>query len=111
MSFSKVCTLDDVWEGEMAAFTVNGHEIVLVCADGGEIRAFQGVCPHQDIALVEGRFDGRKLICRAHLWQFDAESGKGINPEDCALASYPVRVEDEDIFVSTEGVEPLFAHT
>ncbi|MEB4590693.1 Rieske 2Fe-2S domain-containing protein [Candidatus Thiothrix sp. Deng01] len=111
MSFTRVCTLDDVWEGEMAAYTVNGHEIVLVCADGGEIHAFQGVCPHQDIALSEGKFDGKKLICRAHLWQFDAETGKGINPEDCALANYPVRVEGEDIFVSTEGVEPLFAHT
>lgn len=111
MSFTRVCTLDDVWEGEMASYSVNGHEIVLVCADGGEIRAFQGVCPHQDIALAEGKFDGKKLICRAHLWQFDAATGKGINPEDCALASYPVRVEGEDIFVSTEGVEPLFAHT
>ena len=111
MSFSKVCTLDDVWEGEMAAYTVNGHEIVLVCADGGEIKAFQGVCPHQDIALIEGNFDGKKLICRAHLWQFDAATGKGINPEDCALANYPVRVEGETIFVSTEGIEPLFAHS
>ena len=41
MSFTKVCTVDDVWEGEMAPFTVNDHEIVLVCAEGGEIAAFQ----------------------------------------------------------------------
>jgi toluene monooxygenase system protein B len=27
MSFTKVCTVDDVWEGEMAPFTVDGHEI------------------------------------------------------------------------------------
>lgn len=111
MSFDKVCTLDDVWEGEMAPYTVNGHEIVLVCADGGEIKAFQGVCPHQDIALCEGKFDGKKLICRAHLWQFDARTGKGINPDDCALAVYPVRIEGDDILVQTDGVEPLFAHS
>ena len=111
MSFTKVCTLDDVWEGEMAPFTVNGHEILLVCAEGGEIKAFQGVCPHQDIALAEGKFDGKKVICRAHLWQFDAGTGKGINPDDCALACYPIRVEGEDVLISTEGVEPLFAHS
>jgi toluene monooxygenase system ferredoxin subunit len=111
MSFSKVCTLDDVWEGEMAPYTVNGHEILLVCAKGGEIKAFQGICPHQDIALSEGKFDGQKLICRAHLWQFDACTGKGINPADCALAEYPIRIEGEDIFVSTEGIQPLFAHS
>lgn len=111
MGFTKVCTVDDLWEGEMGAYTVNDHEILLVCADGGAIKAFQGVCPHQDIPLAEGRFDGKKLICQAHLWQFDAGTGKGINPDDCALAEYPVKVEGEDILVDTEGVEPLFAHT
>ena len=111
MSFTKVCTVDDLWEGEMEAFTVDGHEVLLVCAEGGEIKAFQGICPHQDIALVEGKFDGKKLICRAHLWQFDASSGQGINPDDCALAAYPVRLDGDDVYVSTEGIEPLFAHS
>ena len=111
MSFTKVCSLDDLWEGEMEAFTVNQQEILLVCAEGGEVKAFQGICPHQDIPLVDGKFDGTKIICRAHLWQFDACTGKGINPEDCALAEYPVKVDGEDILVETDGVEPLFAHT
>lgn len=111
MSFTKVCTMDDLWEGEMESFSVNGHEILLVCADGGQVKAFQGICPHQDIPLVEGSFDGQKVICRAHLWQFDAGTGKGINPEDCALAEYPVKVDGDDILVDTVGVEPLFAHT
>ena len=95
MSFTKVCSLDDLWEGEMEAFTVNQQEILLVCAEGGEVKAFQGICPHQDIPLVDGKFDGTKIICRAHLWQFDACTGKGINPDDCALADYPVRIDGE----------------
>jgi len=111
MSFTKVCTVDDLWEGEMEPFTVNGHEILLVCAEGGNVKAFQGICPHQDIPLAEGKFDGQKIICRAHLWQFDACSGKGINPDDCALAEYPVKLNGDDILVDTEGVTPLFAHT
>lgn len=32
MGFTKVCTVDDLWEGEMEAYTVNGQEILLVCA-------------------------------------------------------------------------------
>ena len=94
--FTKVCTLDDVWEGEMEAFSVNGHEVLLVCGEGGEI---------------EGKYDGKSLICRAHLWQFDVRDGKGINPDDCALATYPVRIEGEDVLIATQGVEPLFAHS
>lgn len=111
MSFTKVCTVDDLWEGEMEPFTVNGHEILLVCAEGGELKAFQGICPHQDIPLSEGKFDGKKVICRAHLWQFDACTGKGINPDDCALAEYPVRLNGDDILVETDGVTPVFAHS
>ncbi len=111
MGFTKVCTVDELWEGEMGAYTVNGQEILLVCADGGEFKAFQGICPHQDIPLAEGKFDGTKLICRAHLWQFDAFTGQGINPDDCALAEYPVKVVGDDILIETEGVTPLFAHT
>lgn len=111
MSFTKVCSLDDVWEGEMEAFSVNGHDVLLVCTEGGDIKAFQGICPHQDIPLIDGKFDGTKIICRAHLWQFNACNGKGINPDDCALAQYPVKVEGEEVFVETEGVTPLFAHT
>jgi len=111
MSFKKVCTLDDLWEGEMESFNIEGQEILLVCAEGGDIKAFQGICPHQDIPLIEGKFDGQKIICRAHLWQFDACTGKGINPDDCALAEYPVRMDGEDVLVETEGVEALFAHS
>ena len=111
MAFVKLCKLEDLWEGEMESFEVDGVEILVVWPTDGEIVAFQAVCPHQDIPLVEGKFDGKSLICRAHLWQFDIADGKGINPSDCALAVYPVRVEGDDVLVCTEGVEPLFAHT
>ena len=111
MGFKKVCTRDDLWEGEMESFDVDGQEILLVCAEGGDIKAFQGICPHQDIPLVEGSFDGQKIICRAHLWQFNACNGKGINPDDCALAEYQVKLDGDDVLVETVSVTPLFAHT
>ncbi|WP_114811578.1 Rieske 2Fe-2S domain-containing protein [Paraburkholderia kururiensis] len=111
MKFQKVCTLDDLWEGEMTEAEVDGHVIVLVRPEGGEPRAFQGICPHQDIPLVEGKFDGRVLMCRAHQWTFDANTGKGINPGDCRLAEYAVKIDGDDVLVAVEGVEPLFAHS
>jgi toluene monooxygenase system ferredoxin subunit len=111
MAFVKLCNLDDVWEGEMQAFQIEDHEILVVGLEGGEMKAYQGVCPHQDIALVEGKFDGKILICRAHQWVFDAATGIGLNPGDCRLATYPIQIVDNEVFINTEGVQPLFAHT
>ena len=111
MGFKKKWTLDYIWEGEMESCNVDGQERLLVCAEGGDIKACQGMCPHQDIPLVEGKFDGKKVICRAHLWQFDACTGKGINPDDCALAEYPVKLDGDDVLIQTDGIEPLFAHS
>lgn len=109
VSFTRVCSLDDLWEGEMESFVVDEQEVLLLCLPGGEVRAFQGVCPHQDIPLIEGSFDGTRLVCRAHQWVFDADSGIGVNPGNCRLAEFPVRLDGDDVHVDTAGITPLFA--
>jgi len=111
VAYVKVCKVDDLWEGEMESFEVNGREVLVVWPNDGSICAFQGICPHQDIPLIEGKFDGKNIICRAHQWVFDGSNGKGLNPSDCRLAEYPVKVEGEDVLIETEGVDPLFAHS
>ncbi|RTL51201.1 MAG: 2Fe-2S ferredoxin [Rhodocyclaceae bacterium] len=111
MAFEKLCTLDDIWEGDMDSFDLGDTEILLVWPMGGEIKAYQGVCPHQDIPLSEGKFDGKTIMCKAHQWTFDANSGRGINPGDCKLAQYPVKVEEENVLVETSGITPLYAHS
>jgi len=96
----------------MAGFeTTDGTEVLLVHVDGGELKAFQNICPHQHFELTDGTLDGNVLTCRAHLWQFDMNSGKGVNPDDCALAVYPLKVDGDDVFVDVDGIEPLHSHT
>ncbi len=108
MSFTKVCTLDDVWEGDMESFEVDGNEILIVVMDGGKVIATQAVCPHQNFDLVEGDLKGKVLTCRQHLWQFDVETGKGINPDHAEIAMYPVKVENDEIFVDVTNAKPIF---
>lgn len=93
----------------MAPFEAEGHMLLLVNVEGGEVHAYQGMCPHQQIALADGHFDGKEITCKAHQWVFDGVNGKGINPDDCRLAKYPVKVEGEDVLVDTDGIVPLFS--
>ncbi|MCF4167018.1 Rieske 2Fe-2S domain-containing protein [Zavarzinia compransoris] len=105
--FHMVCDLDEVWEGEVAEFEVAGHDVLIVHRAGGEVVALQALCPHQDISLAEGGFENGVLTCRAHLWQFDSATGAGLNPTDCRLARYPLRVVDGKVQISVEGVVPF----
>ena len=106
VNFTKVCDLDDLWEGEMEAYDVGNHEVLVVRLSEKEVAAYQGICPHQTISLAEGTLEDDVLTCRAHLWQFDIRTGRGVNPEDCRLAIYPVKIEDGAVLVSTEGITP-----
>lgn len=87
-----------LWDGEMESFDVDGAEVLVVKVDG-QVRAYDGICPHQSASLVEGELDAGVLTCRVHEWQFDALTGEGVNPKDSSLAPHDVRVSDGMICV------------
>lgn len=94
-----VATLDDLWEGEMIDVQVGNELILLVHLAGGDVRAYQGQCPHQQTTLANGKLEGRILTCAAHSWQFDLSTGQGVNPESSRLGRYDVKIEDDAISV------------
>lgn len=89
----------DLWEGDMTAVQIGATNVLLMNVDG-TVRAYRNRCPHQEWALDEGDFEDGTLTCAHHLWEFDALSGRGVNPADCALTGYPVKIEDGHIWVS-----------
>ena len=45
MAFKKACTLDDIWEGDMETFDVDGTEVLLVHVKGEGISRGPGTVP------------------------------------------------------------------
>lgn len=86
----------DLWEGDLVAAEVGGEPVLVVHHLDGSWAAFQGVCPHQDIPLVDGDWDpdSRALMCVGHNWEFDLATGEGLNPAGCRLYRYPVEAAD-----------------
>ena len=99
LEWTAVANLDDLWEGEMADVQVEDELILLVHLTGGDIRAYQGYCPHQKTPLAQGKLEGGVLACAAHSWQFDLSTGQGVNPKNCQLDRYDLKIEDAVIFV------------
>jgi len=85
---------DALWDGEMESFDVGDDEVLVVKVDG-QIRAYDGICPHQSQSLVEGDLEGGILTCRAHEWQFDVRTGQGVNPRDTCLLRHDARVSSD----------------
>jgi toluene monooxygenase system ferredoxin subunit len=111
MPYQIVCGVDDLWEGDMDTREVDGKEVLLVWPEDGALAAYQPLCPHQGVPLIEGKFDGKTLVCRAHQWIFDGHTGKGINPSDCKLATFPLRIEDGKVLVDLDVEVRTFTHT
>ncbi|MBM2810002.1 MAG: bphF [Chloroflexi bacterium] len=84
-----------------------GNEVVLLANVGGEIHAIGAWCPHQGTALALGTLRENALSCWAHLWRFDVRTGDAIWPPMARvvpgyrLRVYPVRVEGDNVLVST----------
>jgi toluene monooxygenase system ferredoxin subunit len=101
--WTAVTTLDDLWDGEMAPYTVDGVDVLLINS-GGNIVAFEDKCPHAANPLSTGTLDDEELTCAAHSWTFDPLTGAGRNPANTCLKRYAVKVEDENILVDLTAV-------
>ena len=94
-----VIELDEIWEGELVTCQVDGIAVLFVNIDG-DVHAFLDKCPHAGTPLNRGLLEGRVLTCATHHWQFDVvDGGVGVNPKNCRLISYPVRIEDGKVLV------------
>lgn len=102
--FTKVTSLDDLWEGEMLPVTVDGVEVLLVHS-AGQIAAFEDKCPHVANPLSTGTLDGDQLSCAAHQWTFDVRDGKGRNPATSCLKRFALQVSDDQVYVNVHQVE------
>jgi toluene monooxygenase system ferredoxin subunit len=104
VSFRRVADAASLWPGEMRGLVVDTTKVLLVNV-GGTVVAYEDSCPHRGVALSLGTFEAASctLTCGMHLWQYDACTGKGVNPRGVALRRLPMKVEDDGIWVEVDG--------
>jgi toluene monooxygenase system ferredoxin subunit len=107
-----LCRAAEVPENGLKECEAEGGLKVVVANAGGEFFGFQAICPHQEVPLCEGLFDGSVLTCHMHLWQWDVRTGAALGIAEAPLQRYPVALEGDSLYLggddSAIGASELF---
>ena len=103
MARKLLCRTGDVPANGLKECELEDGMKLLVANSGNEYFAVQATCPHQEVALCEGMYDGSVLTCHQHLWQWDIRTGAPMGIAEAPLERYDVTVEGDAIFVDAQG--------
>lgn len=101
--FTKVATVAELPPaGEAREFEVNGRTICIAHTEEG-CSALDNVCVHRGGPLGQGVVDGNKIICPWHGWTFDVNTGAATFDSKVRVATYPMKIEGDDVMVAFES--------
>ena len=99
----RACALSDLPEEGAVRVVLDGTPLC-VARSGGEVFAISDVCSHADVSLSEGDVEDGTVECWLHGSRFDLRTGAPTGlPAVKPIATYPVTVEGDDVFVKLES--------
>jgi nitrite reductase/ring-hydroxylating ferredoxin subunit len=100
-----VCRTGDLLQKSTYVFNPDSSEQIVLFKTEKGIFATENRCPHAGAFLHEGRVKNKTLTCIWHGWKFDLENGKCLNEEWADLKTYPVEIENNEIFVLVDSLD------
>ena len=88
----------------MIGVAVEGTPVLLINVEG-IVHAYVDACPHLGTPLSRGSLRGSVLTCATHQWQFDAQTGCGINPLRVCLEPLPLEIQGDEILLDLETLK------
>jgi nitrite reductase/ring-hydroxylating ferredoxin subunit len=117
MPWLEAAPADAITPGKATIVTMGGKEVGLFC-EGERYYAVLNFCPHLGAPICAGKvfagcatapggpgeplgFDPERRILRCpwHHWEFDLATGEALVPIRQRLKTYPVRIEDEKVWI------------
>ena len=103
MEFVKVAAAGDITPGKAIRVEIGDEPVAIFNVDG-TLYAIGDTCTHEEASLSEGDVYGDCVECPLHGAEFDLKTGKARTlPAVVPVATYPVKVEGEDVLVGVEG--------
>ncbi len=68
-----ICSSAELKAKETQSLVINGTSLVLGRDEEGVVFCLRDLCPHRAVPLSEGTYDGKRIECCYHGWQFDRD--------------------------------------
>lgn len=110
----KVASASEIRQSKRTIVKVKDMEIGVFYVNGN-FYAYRNICPHGIAPVCVGRvtgtrlpsrvyeyeygMEGQILRCPWHGWEFDLETGKHLVESGVKLRSFPIEVEDDDLYI------------
>lgn len=96
----EVGRLDEIPRLGARVVTTTGGDIAIFRTADDEVFALRDKCPHKGGPLSQGIVHGKRVACPLHDWKIHLDTGIAVAPDEGCTASYPVKVENEVIYLS-----------
>lgn len=100
MSWVRACAQSDLADRPVIRFDAATGTFAIYRSPEGDYFATDGHCTHEQTHLADGNVYGHEIECPRHLGAFDYRTGEAVLAPACIdLATYPVRIDGEDILI------------
>ena len=99
-TLTKVATKSDIAPGTGKVVEVGGKPIAIFNCDG-IFYAVDNTCVHRGGPLGEGSLVGSTVTCPWHGWEYDVSSGACQTNPAVKVQKFDVKVEGDDVLIST----------
>jgi len=98
----RVCRADEIEHEDLVRFD-DGEKTYCVYNTTKGYFATDGWCTHEAEHLEYGMVIGTVIECPLHQGRFDIPTGKALSAPVCVnLKTYPVKIDDGDLFIATD---------
>ena len=103
-TWTRACATDDIEIEDLIRFDHGDRTFAIYRSPDDAFYCTDGLCSHEKVHLEDGLVMDHLIECPKHNGQFDYRTGEAKRAPACAaLKTYPVKVENGEVFVDISG--------
>lgn len=104
MNWVAIGSINDIPLRGARCVNTPGGRVAVFRTAGGEVFAIDDRCPHKGGPLSQGIVHDRSVTCPLHNWVISLETGKAQGADEGSVATIPVKVDGETLFIALGAI-------